>query len=574
MGEEAQAAGESRRIPRLRRTVRRRTWTGIAASGVVTVAMVAAVYFQQRAVLIESHLLQQEALLREIEEEIHRSQERQIRVATALGNVVRTSGEGSASRARAWNLLATDSSFGHLALVQRNGAHLLWGIPDHKPWLAREFYSDTPGIAVSDLEIPPPGRDSTWDAVLAVRVKSVQPGSDVELAVTGRSLAKSLEPFLQNRGVSLGLVNQDGIWLPLFDRDSGRREPRMSRQLPSDEFALLQTNPRGILWTRRDSGDPIPRGSLVHARTISVWGNIDWLLVIHVPRREITLPLIAQFGRTGMLLACLGALWFLLAWVLVRRDLRLTRLEEDLAHLRELRRKDEQLLQAEKLATVGVLVSGLAHEIGTPLGVVSMRLQLLRRRTAEDGEDRKTLDIALRQLERVTGLIRQLLDFARSQPGPEQAVDLAWTVGTVQELLQPLAQRRSAALLVDLPAGLPRIAGLPDGVQQIVLNLAMNALQAIPDGGRVRVAAEVVESEVVLRVDDDGPGIPEDRRAAVFDPFYTTKKQGEGSGLGLTVVLGLVRRMGAQLRVDQGEWGGASFEIRFRAWPDPTPPTA
>lgn len=155
----------------MRRTVRRRTWIGIVVSGAVTLALVAAVYLQQRAVLIESHLLQQEALLREVEGAIRHVQERQVRVATALGVVVRSSGEGSGSRARVWSLLSTDSSFGHLALVQRNGAHLLWGIPDHKPWLAREFYAETSGIAVSDLELPPPGRDSTWDAVLSVRVK-------------------------------------------------------------------------------------------------------------------------------------------------------------------------------------------------------------------------------------------------------------------------------------------------------------------------------------------------------------------------------------------------------------------
>lgn len=539
---------------------------GIGATGVVTVAMVVAVYFQQRAVLIESHLMQQDALLQEVEAAIHRLQERQVRVATTLGSVVRSSGEGSGSRARVWSLLATDSAFGHLALVERGGAHLLWGIPDHKPWLAREFYAETTGVSVSDLEPPPPGRDSAWDAVLSVRVKSVQPGADLELAVTGRSLAKAVEPFLQNRGVSLGMVNQDGKWFPLFDRDSGRMSPRAVRDMPDGVFGILQSNPRGILWTHRDTADPIPRGSLVRARTISVWGNIDWILVIHVPRREITLPLISQFGRTGVLLASLGFLWFFLAWVLVRRDLRLTRLEEDLAHLRELRRKDVQLVQAEKLATVGVLVSGLAHEIGTPLGVVSMRLQLLRRRTAEEGEDRRTLDIALQQLERVTGLIRQLLDFARSQPGPEQAVDIPWTIRTVSDLVQPLAKRRSATILVETPDSIPGVAGLPDGVQQIVLNLVMNALQAISEGGKVRVSAQMNGNEVVLVVEDDGPGIPEERRAAVFDPFYTTKKQGEGSGLGLTVVLGLVRRMGGQMRVDQSEWGGARFEIRLRVW--------
>jgi signal transduction histidine kinase len=542
---------------------------GILGTGVATIVMVVAGYLQQRAVLIESNLLEQDKILAEVEGALRQLQDRQIRLAGVMGNVVRNSAEGSAARTRAWSILAADSSSAHLALVQRHGARLLWGTPDHKPWLAREFYAESQDISVSDLEPPPPGRDSTWDAVSSVRVKSVEPGTDLELATTGRTLAREVEPFLVNRGVSLALVNQDGVWFPLFDRDSGRLEPRLSRELSEDVFTVLQSAPRGMLWNYRDPGDPIPRGDLVLARIATVWGNIDWILVLHEPRREITRPLLAQFGRTGFLLGVLGLLWFALAWVLVRRDFRLTRLEEDLAHLRELRRKDEQIVQAEKLATVGVLVSGLAHEIGTPLGVVSMRLQLLRRRAAKEGEDRRTLDIALEQLERVTGLIRQLLDFARSQPGPEQSVDLSRTVSMVTDLVFPVARKRSATLEKVVPEEPLLVAGSADGVQQIVLNLVMNALQAISEGGHVRIAGRLDGPDAVLLVEDDGPGIPEDRRAAIFDPFYTTKKQGEGSGLGLTVVLGLVRRMDARLRVDQSDLGGARFEVRFRAWSRP-----
>lgn len=307
-------------------------------------------------------------------------------------------------------------------------------------------------------------------------------------------------------------------------------------------------------------------GSLVHARQMKIWGNLDWILVLHVPRREITAPLIAQFGRTGFLLGILGVLWIAMAWVLVKRDLRLSRLEEDIEHLRLLRRKDEQLVQAEKLSTVGVLVSGLAHEIGTPLGVVSMRLQLMRRRTTDDSEDRKTLDIALSQLDRVTGLIRQLLDFARAKPGPEQPIDIAWSCRIVRDLVGPLAQRKQATLDLEVPDELPKINGSIDGVQQIVLNLVMNALQAVGEGGKVLVSARVDGDILCLAVDDDGPGIPEEHRASVFDPFYTTKKQGEGTGLGLTVVLGLARQMNAVMTVVESAMGGARFEIRFKIW--------
>lgn len=560
------------RMPRLRHMARNRTWVTVVVSGLVTVLVVVAVYFQQRAVLIESHLLAQDRLLAEVEGTLRQTMGRQIRTAQVMEHVVRNSPDGSAQRQRAWSILATDSTFGHLALVGRSKARLLWGRGQHQPWLGREFYPEGDGqVLVSDFEAPPPGRDSSWDAGLSVQIPDLDQGMSLELAVTGSSLARVVEPFLVNRGVSLSVVNSQGQWFPLYARDSGIRAPRNFQELSPGEFTALQAEPRGVLWRGQNESDPLVAGSLVHARAITVWGGVRWILVLHVPRREITAPLIAQFGRTGAILSILGAMWMGLAFMMVRRDLRLSRLEADLEYLRELRRKDEQLVQAEKLATVGVLVSGLAHEIGTPLGVVSMRLQLLRRRTAEGGEDRKTLDVALHQLERVTGLIRQLLDFARSKPTPDHEVDLAATVRSVVDLVEPLCKKRSARLVFDRIQPVAPVVGVSDGVQQIVLNLVMNALQAIQDGGQVTVAIEPEPGWVVLTVDDDGPGIPEDRRAAIFDPFYTTKKQGEGSGLGLTVVLGLVRRMGAELAVGGSVLGGARFSIRFRPKPEVPP---
>lgn len=554
------------RLQLIRKTVRRRTWTGILVTGLATLGMVVAVYFQQRAILIESHLLQQDRLLTELQGAFGQLQERQMRTASLMAHVVRNFSDRSVVRTRSWSLLSADSSIGHLAQVRSDGAKLLWARPGHKPWLARGFYSERGEISVSDLEAPPPGRDSSWDAVLSVRVKGVFPGQDLELAATGHSLRTVVEPFLLNRGVSLSVVNNKGVWFPLYDRDSGGLEPRDAMPLGASVFTELKADPRGILWTDHVQAGPLATGSLVHARKIKVWGKLEWILVLHVPRGEITAPLIAQFGRTGFLLGILGFLWAAMAWVLIKRDLRLSRLEEDIEHLRQMRRKDEQLVQAEKLSSIGVLVSGLAHEIGTPLGVVSMRLQLMRRRVPDDSEDKKTLDIALGQLDRVTGLIRQLLDFARSKPAPEQSIDVSASVRTVRDLVMPLVQRRTAALDLDVPEDLPRINGSPDGVQQIVLNLVMNALQAIGDGGRVLVSAIQEGDNICLYVDDDGPGIPPELRASVFDPFYTTKRIGEGTGLGLTVVLGLARQMDAAMAVAESPLGGARFEIRFKLW--------
>lgn len=571
---QARPRAESRRIEQLRTRSRRRSLlAGISVVvGVFTLAGL--LYIQQRSVVIESHLIREDRLLTEIEGALRETQERQSRLTRLMAHVVRRFPEGSSSRIQAWSLLAADSSMSHLSIVRPSGARLLWSRGLSQPWLARKFYSWKHDLSVSDIEAPPPDRDSTWDAVVSVRLKGVLPGQDLELSGTGRSLRQSVEPFLVNRGVSLAIVNSRGIWFPLFERDSQRTEPSRGSALSKSVFDILKNQPRGILWRGHGgTGDPLPRGSLVTVRSIKVWGGLEWLLVLHLPRREVTAPLLAQFGWTIFIFTGLSAALVILVWALLRRDQRLTFVEADLERLQELRRKDEQLLHAEKLATVGVLVSGLAHEIGTPLGIVSMRLQLLRRRTAEGDDDRKTLDIALEQLDRVTGLIRQLLDFARSRPGPPQQVAIQDAVRAVRDLVLPLANRRRVGLLFDVPPDLPSISGSPDGLQQIILNLVMNALQAVAEGGHVEVSALTQDGDLVVFVDDDGPGIPEENRAAVFDPFYTTKRQGEGSGLGLTVVLGLVRRMDARLRVGESPLKGARFEIRFAPWNDPRKPT-
>lgn len=559
---------EPRRFEALRIRSRHRTVMAVLAVVAGVLLLAGLLYIQQRSVVIESHLIREDRMLAEIEGALRETQERQSRLTRLMAHVVRRFPEGSASRTQAWSLLAADSGMSHLSIVRPNGARLLWSRGESQPWLARRFYAWKHDLSVSDIEAPPPDRDSTWDAVVSVRVKGVVPGQDLELSGTGRSLRQTVEPFLQNRGVSLAIVNSQGIWFPLFDRDTvAGASPKRGSALSRAVFDVLKRQPRGILWRGHGgTGDPLPAGSLVTVRAIKIWGGLEWLLVLHLPRREVTAPLLAQFGWTILIFMGLSAALVTLVWALLRRDQRLMRVEADLERLQELRRKDEQLLQAEKLATVGVLVSGLAHEIGTPLGIVSIRLQLLRRRTAEGDEDRKTLDTALEQLDRVTGLIRQLLDFARAKPGPPQQVAIHDAVRAVRDLVEPLATRRRVGLLFDVPSDLPPLSGSLDGLQQIILNLVMNALQAVQEGGRVEVSALLDGGDLVLQVDDNGPGVPEESRAAIFDPFFTTKRQGEGSGLGLTVVLGLVRRMGGRMRVGESPMKGARFEVRFAPW--------
>jgi len=553
-----------------RRSARLFTGLGLGVSALLALGLVFLFYYQQKATLLESTLQHQDRLLHEIERTLQQEMEREVRQTSLMAHVVRNFAPSSTGRDRAYGLLSSDSLAWQLVITHRTEpVHLLWQRDSlTQPHLAREFFRFSNDLAISDLGWSRPTEAGDSEPVLSVRFKRLNSWQDLEFVASERGLREALQPTMVNQGFSLALVNESGEWFPLYGADSSRKTIHYGQELSEEILDELHNQPRGILshW-EKDETNPFPRSTIIHARRMRAWGELHWTLVLYGPRADMDRVLLGQLWRFLWVLLFVALLWGLLSWLLLRREASLMRLHRDLDHLHEMRRKDEQLVRAEKLATAGVLMSGLAHEIGTPLGVISMRLQLLRRRFEATSEEVKTVDILLGQLERVTGLIRQLLDFARSKPMPERAVDLGQILSTVSSLLEPMAKRKEARIEVQSAPAMV-VSGTEDGLQQVFLNLSINALQAMdkPDG-LVRLRVLTVEDGFVVAVEDSGPGIPEDRRNAIFDPFFTTKKQGEGSGLGLTVVLDLVHRMGGEMRVGASEdLGGARFDVELRRW--------
>ncbi len=213
---------------------------------------------------------------------------------------------------------------------------------------------------------------------------------------------------------------------------------------------------------------------------------------------------------------------------------------------------EERLRQAEKLATIGQLAAEIAHEVGTPLNVITGRASVMARKAGDEAEVRKNAGIIADQTQRITRIIQQLLDFARRKPSTRIPVDVGRLATAALDFLEhKLAQGRIRAR-VEVEPGLPEIPGDSDQVQQICLNLLLNAIQAMPDGGQleVRVKREhrkkpglemaPASGYVVIEVADTGVGIAPEDREKIFEPFYSTKSQGEGTGLGLSVSHGIV----------------------------------
>jgi two-component system sensor histidine kinase HydH len=232
--------------------------------------------------------------------------------------------------------------------------------------------------------------------------------------------------------------------------------------------------------------------------------------------------------------------------------------------LTELRRIEQRLLHSEKLVTAGQLAAGIAHEVGTPLNVARGRVELSLSHLGPDHAEASNHRIVMDQIDRVTKLIQQLLDYVRPAPSTMHAVDLARSLHGVRELLAPEASKRNVTLHLDSPESQPTFRADPDQVQQIIVNLTLNAIDACERGGKVWMRSKRRGDSLVLEISDDGQGIARELQKQVFDPFFTTKKRGQGTGLGLWVVAQLVRAQSAEIELDSNPGKGTTVRV---VWP-------
>ena len=222
----------------------------------------------------------------------------------------------------------------------------------------------------------------------------------------------------------------------------------------------------------------------------------------------------------------------------------------------------EQLRKTERIAELGTLASGMAHEIGTPMNVILGRAEYLLQRTADEGM-KKGLATIVTQIERITKVMNQLLVFARRKQPDRQVVDLGEIVEDSLEMFQERMTHNRITVEKAIEGNLPSIYADRDQLVQVLINLVTNSLHAVPEGGRLRLSLAREGSHVCLGVSDTGHGMPEEIRSKVFEPFFTTKDFGKGTGLGLTVVKGIVEEHDGTITVESVVDKGTTFWIRL-----------
>jgi PAS domain S-box-containing protein len=226
----------------------------------------------------------------------------------------------------------------------------------------------------------------------------------------------------------------------------------------------------------------------------------------------------------------------------------------------------QQLLQAEKMAALGQTISGVAHELNNPLATILSWAERLAERSL-DSSSRKGVEVILAESERAARIVRNLLTFARKRQSTRSMIELNHVIRETLALRAYEQRLTNIEVVTAFAAGLPQVFADAHQIQQVLLNLVINAEQAmISANGRgslvVRTWHDGERDAVVLEVTDDGPGVSADMRGKIFDPFFTTKEVGKGTGLGLTVAYAIVQEHGGRIRVEERSQG-ASFLVEL-----------
>ena len=226
---------------------------------------------------------------------------------------------------------------------------------------------------------------------------------------------------------------------------------------------------------------------------------------------------------------------------------------------------EDQLMQAEKLSSIGLLAAGIAHEVNTPLAVITSNAQMMMRQMDPDDPRTKTLDKIIAQAFRASEIANNLLKFSRVGGSECADLDVNRVISESLSLVEPMLKAARISVNSQLKASLPAVYGNIGKLQQVFMNLIMNARDAMPRGGELTITTEAEDSTVHVEVSDNGVGIPAEHLNKIFDPFFTTKATSRGTGLGLAVTYGIIQEHSGSIQVDSVVGRGTTFRLEFPA---------
>jgi two-component system, NtrC family, sensor kinase len=452
--------------------------------------------------------------------------------------------------------------FVDLGVIDHDGRHLAYVGPFD---LMDRTYQDaewfqavmTRGSMVSDVFL---GHRQAPHTVIAVRQPSRDGWWVLRATLDNRSLYALVRSLEVGATGDVFLVNREGLF---------QTPPRVGAVLAPS----AQVNPQ----FHRDVQDQRVRTGEGIMRQVTTWLNEgQWLLVVQQPEREILAP-VSRAVAEGAMVVALALIVVLVATVLVTS--RLIRRVEQADQQRDLMYGD--LLRSAKLASLGEMATGLAHEINNPLAIISaeqtnlgdelsdLDLPTGARETLEEGIQR-----CKRQVERCGNITAKMLQFGRKTETVLRATEVEPVLREICQLLDRRARNSNVNLALKVDSGLPPAWLDANELEQVLANLVNNSVDAIDGGGTVTVSATREGDHILLQVADNGKGIPPEQLSRIFQPFFTTKPVGQGTGLGLAVVYGIVQGWGGSTQVESRPGVGTTMSIRIPLASDRKPLSA
>ena len=413
-----------------------------------------------------------------------------------------------------------------------------------EPWFAEVM---SRGAFMSDVYM---GFRKLPHFIIAVRRHENKESWILRATIDPEILGEIVRPAQIERTGDAYLINKNGIF---------QTNPRFKGQILSQ--SNLKTSLFGkrvtIVELKNDHGkDVLYAGSWL--------GNDKWLLIISQEPAEQMGSLFAVRNVESFIIV-FGFLAIIMTTIFTTR-LAVGRIQQSDMKMQEL---NAQLVQSDKLAALGKMAAGVAHEINNPLAVIIQKTGWMEDLLAEEefqksrnlDEFKLSINKIEEHVERAKKVVHNMLGYARRMEPRLENVDINDTINQTISLLENYSRINNIEIRTDLSKDLPIIAGDQSQLQQVFLNLLTNAIDAIGKNGLVQVKSQRTNSSIYVSVSDNGQGIPVKKQKNVFDPFFTTKEPGKGTGLGLWVSYSIIEKMGGAIRVESSVGKGSTFTV-------------
>lgn len=445
--------------------------------------------------------------------------------------------------------VATGGGFVDLGVIDVNGRHVAYVGPydlSDRNYQAADWFQEVmvTQVYVSDVFL---GFRKVPHCIIAVKTESDGVPWVLRSTINSDQFDAIVGTTTLGQKSRAYVVNREGRY---------QTTPQAGTMLDSS-LVLAEAQHRGVRGRRVKVNDAVKV-------VVTAWINDNrWMLVVHQDLAEIRAPVRQAFAQGAYVVlvavALLVATTFLATWHLTRKIDRANAQREEMSRA---------FTRSAKLASIGELATGLAHEINNPLSIISAEQTNISDLLAGPDGDSSWREHALEsvkrcqsQVRRCASITQKMLQFGRNRETMLEPTDIAPRLNEINNLMRRQAGVRNVEIVTQVEDGLPQVMTDPVELEQVLVNLINNSIDALPGGGHIYVSASREGDQVILEVTDDGVGIERENLDRVFEPFYTTKPTGKGTGLGLSVCYGAVQSWGGEIKVESERGRGTTIRI-------------